>query len=447
VLDEVGPYRGWTTRRATTPVFWSPQDGPAHGRSGLSVICAIQGGGKTYAAASTWELEVRMGHLAHVLDPSGLLRRLLELPAMRRTVREIDLQHAASGLLSPWRLVPEPRRDDYAGAAPAVPAPARPGGLAAWDEANEAAEAAERDRRRDRVHEAACAAADEERRSLAVELLLSRLPAQLVEDSPDARIIVRAGVNSVGGAFGTDPWEAVEAIAKEGERGRAIARIIRDSATARGGRLILPPPSAKEGATDVLAHDPVLITAPNMPVPAANLQRRQWSEDEQLAAGLMRAAAWFLTRAIYLTGQDPKFVDIEEAGDIGGSEAVRGLAQRASLHTRKSNSALLLSLQNPSRLLDLDPEIGNLIGTMIIGRSEDPGAAAAALRLAGLSTEFAGVVQHLRTGEMLVRDHYGRAATVHWDSEYRAELHEALRSNPPATPTDVDITGVEVLTA
>ncbi len=443
VLDETGPYRGWTTRRATTPVFWSPQDGPAHGRSGLTVICAIQGGGKTYAAASTWELEVRMGHLAHVLDPSGLLRKLLELPALRRTVREIDLQHAASGMLSPWRLVPEPRREDF------DPRPGVPGAHPPLprDAAEHAAELAEHELRRDRAFESARAAADEERRSLAVELLLSRLPAQLVEDSPDARIIVRAGVNSAGGAFGTDPWEAVEAIAKEGDRGKAIARIIRDSATARGGRLILPPPTAKESATDVLAHDPVLITAPNMPVPAANLQRRQWSEDEQLAAGLMRAAAWFLTRAIYLTGQDPKFVDIEEAGDIGGSEAVRGLAQRASLHTRKSNAALLLSLQNPSRLLDLDPEIGNLIGTMMIGRSEDPGAAVAALRLAGLSPEFAGVVQHLRTGEMLVRDHHGRAATVHWDSEYRTALHEALRSNPPATPTDVDITGVEVLTA
>jgi hypothetical protein len=442
VLDEAGPYRGWTTRRATTPVFWSPQDGPAHGRSGLTVICAIQGGGKTYAAASTWELEVRMGHLAHVLDPSGLLRRLLELPALRRTVREIDLQHAASGLLSPWRLVPEPRREDFEPRASAPPAGEPP-----VAETLAGAELAERELWRDRAFESARAAADEERRSLAVELLLSRLPAQLVEDSPDARIIVRAGVNAAGGAFGTDPWEAVEAIAQEGDRGKAIARIIRDSASARGGRLILPPPSAKDSATDVLAHDPVLITAPNMPVPAANLQRRQWSEDEQLAAGLMRAAAWFLTRAIYLTGQDPKFVDIEEAGDIGGSEAVRGLAQRASLHTRKSNAALLLSLQNPSRLLDLDPEIGNLIGTMMIGRCEDPGAAAAALRLGGLSTEFAPVVQHLRTGEMLVRDHWGRAATVHWDSEYRAGLHEALRSNPPATATDIDITGVEVLTA
>jgi hypothetical protein len=446
VLDEAGPYRGWTTRRATTPVFWSPQDGPAHGRSGLTVICAIQGGGKTYAAASTWELEVRMGHLAHVLDPSGLLRRLLELPALRRTVREIDLQHAASGLLSPWRLVPEPTREDYAPVGAVVPLPAGPA-RATPDDAQAREDAAERELRRDRAYESARAAADEERRSLGVELLLSRLPAQLVEDSPDARIIVRAGVNAVGGAFGTDPWEAVEAIGKESERGKAIARIIRDSATARGGRLILPPANAKEGATDVLAHDPVLITAPNMPVPAANLQRRQWSEDEQLAAGLMRASAWFLTRAIYLTGQDPKFVDIEEAGDIGGSEAVRGLAQRASLHTRKSNAALLLSLQNPSRLLDLDPEIGNLIGTMMIGRSEDPGAAAAALRLGGLSPEFAGVVQSLRTGEMLVRDHWGRAATVHWDSEYRAALHDALRSNPPATSTDVDITGVEVITA
>ena len=451
VLDESGPYRGWTTRRATTPVFWSPQDGPAHGRSGLTVICGIQGGGKTYAAASTWELEVRMGHLAHVLDPSGLLRKLLELPGLRGTVREIDLQHAASGLLSPWRLVPEPQREDFAGPAPVVPLPGselreltRASVRAALPAG---AEGGERELRRDRAYEAARAAADEERRSLAVELLLSRLPAQLVEDSPDARIIVRSGVNAVGGAFGTDPWEAVDAIARESDRGQVIARIIRDSASARGGRLILPPPNAKDSAADVLAQDPVLITAPNMPVPAANLQRRQWSEDEQLAAGLMRAAAWFLTRAIYLTGQDRKFVDIEEAGDVGGSEAVRGLAQRASLHTRKSNAALLLSLQNPSRLLDLDPEIGNLIGTMMIGRCEDPGAAAAALRLAGLSTEFTGVVQHLRTGEMLVRDHWGRAGTVHWDSEYRTALHEALRSNPPATNTDIDITGVEVLTA
>ena len=34
---------------------------------------------------------------------------------------------------------------------------------------------------------------------------------------------------------------------------------------------------------------------------------------------------------------------------------------------------------------------------------------------------------------MLVRDHWGRAGPSHWDSEYRAALHEALRSNPPAT--------------
>jgi hypothetical protein len=431
VGDTVGPYRGYVTRTAATPFHFHPQDGPEHGRSGLQLIVASLGSGKSYVGAGTFELAVREGQHCGALDPSGRMRDLLRLEHLHGQVRDMDLQHATNGLFIPWRQVPDPDPGEFAVArGHFTPGP---DGEHAYRTAVEAAEGA---------YEQAVQAASEERRSLAVELFMSRLPAQVYEDNPYARLVVRAGVNAAGGDHATDPWAAVDAMTREGQDGKVFARMITESAAGLGGRLVLPPKGWRETATDVLS-DCIIITARNLPIPATGVPRRQWTEGEQFAAGMTRAASWYLTRMMYGSGQTPKFINLEEAGDIGGDESVRGLAARASLHTRKSNTALLVAVQNPLKIEQIDPEIGNLVGTTFIGNLTTIEAARSALRIAGLPQMYAAVALRLDVGEFLVTDHAGNTQTVAFDGEYRPHVHRLLLTNPPAVGRVIDVTGVE----
>jgi hypothetical protein len=431
VGDTAGPYRGYVTRTAATPFHFHPQDGPENGRSGLQLIVASLGSGKSYVGAGTFELAVREGQHCGALDPAGKMRELLRLEHLHGHVRDMDLQHATNGLFIPWRQVPDPDQREFAvdrgSFAPGVE------GDTAHRIALDAAEGA---------YEQAVQAASEERRSLAVELFMSRLPAQVYEDNPYARLVVRAGVNAAGGDYATDPWAAVDAMTRESQDGKVFARMITESAAGLGGRLVLPPKGWRETATDILS-DCIIITARNLPIPTPGVPRRQWTEAEQFAAGMTRAASWYLTRMMYGSGQTPKFINLEEAGDIGGDESVRGLAARASLHTRKSNTALLVAVQNPLKIEQIDPEIGNLVGTTFLGSLTTIEAARSALRLAGLPQMYAPVVLRLDVGEFLVTDHAGNTQTVAFDGEYRPHVHRLLLTNPPSKGRTIDVTGVE----
>jgi hypothetical protein len=431
VGDTAGPYRGYVTRTAATPFHFHPQDGPEHGRSGLQLIIATLGSGKSYVGAGTFELAVREGQHAGALDPAGKMRELLRLEHLHGHVRDMDLQHATNGLFIPWRQVPDPDQREFAVERGTFP-PGEDGDVA-FRIASEHSEAA---------YEQAVQAASEERRSLAVELFMSRLPAQVSEDNPYARLVVRAGVNAAGGDYDTDPWAAVDAMSREGKDGTVFARMITESAAGLGGRLVLPPKGWRETAKDYLS-DCIIITARNLPIPTPGIPRRQWTEAEQFAAGMTRAASWYLTRMMYGSGQTPKFINLEEAGDIGGDESIRGLAARASLHTRKSNTALLLAVQNPLKIEQIDPEIGNLVGTTFIGNLSTGDAAQSALRIAGLPPMYAPVLLRLDVGEFLVTDHSGNTQTVAFDGEYRPHVHRLLLTNPPSKGRVIDVTGVE----
>ncbi|MBI4939513.1 MAG: hypothetical protein HY830_02055 [Actinobacteria bacterium] len=431
VGDTAGPYSGYVTRTAATPFHFHPQDGPEHGRSGLQLIIATLGSGKSYVGAGTFELAVREGQHCGALDPAGKMRELLRLEHLHGQVRDMDLQHATNGLFIPWRQIPDPDEREFTVARTEVPA-GEDGDLA-YRIAADAAQAR---------YEQAVQAASEERRSLAVELFMSRLPAQVSEDNPYARLVVRAGVNAAGGDYDTDPWAAVDAMSREGKDGTVFARMITESAAGLGGRLVLPPKGWRETATDMLS-DCIIITARNLPIPTPGVPRRQWTEGEQFAAGMTRAASWYLTRMMYGSGQTPKFINLEEAGDIGGDESIRGLAARASLHTRKSNTALLLAVQNPLKIEQIDPEIGNLVGTTFIGNLSTGEAAQSALRIAGLPQMYAPVLLRLDVGEFLVTDHSGNTQTVAFDGEYRPHVHRLLLTNPPSKGRTIDVTGVE----
>ncbi len=431
VGDTVGPYRGYVTRTAATPFHLHPQDGPENGRSGLQLIIATLGSGKSYVGAGTFELAVREGQQCGALDPAGKMRELLRLEHLHGHVRDMDLQHATNGLFIPWRQVPDPDRNEFA---------VERGSFAPGQDGDRAHRVAVENA--DVAYEQAVQAASEERRSLAVELFMSRLPAQVYEDNPYARLVVRAGVNAAGGDYATDPWAAVDAMTREGQDGKVFARMITESAAGLGGRLVLPPKGWRETATNMLS-DCIIITARNLPIPTPGVPRRQWTEAEQFAAGMTRAASWYLTRMMYGSGHTPKFINLEEAGDIGGDESIRGLAARASLHTRKSNTALLVAVQNPLKIEQIDPEIGNLVGTTFIGNLSTLDAAQSALRLAGLPPMYAPVLLRLDVGEFLVTDHAGNTQTVAFDGEYRPHVHRLLLTNPPSRGRTIDVTGVE----
>jgi len=64
-----------------------------------------------------WRSPCRAGRLCQwtVLDPSGRLAALCRLPHLGAVSKTVDLHYASPGALCAYRVIAEPRREDYFG--------------------------------------------------------------------------------------------------------------------------------------------------------------------------------------------------------------------------------------------------------------------------------------------------------------------------------------------
>ncbi len=85
--------------------------------SGLAVLCAGLGGGKSTAGGNIIYRTVIQGVPWTVLDPSGRLTALSRLPELAGHSRAVDLLDAAPGVLNTYRVIAEPQRQHYDSAA------------------------------------------------------------------------------------------------------------------------------------------------------------------------------------------------------------------------------------------------------------------------------------------------------------------------------------------
>ena len=369
VGDRRGILLGETVGSTRQPVAWDPwmaqevRDG-----SGLTAIVAGLGGGKSFLGGGIVYKTLRAGAHWTILDPSGPLARLCDLPELRPYARVINLLDAEPGILNPYRVVPEPQLEHFAD----EPDPER-----AW------------------AREQAMAAAT--RRRLVLDVLTGVLPYELARMA-QTRIVLLRAVRTVGGRCDANPAQVIDALRRDGSEHREHAVVVADFLDEMRDRMSLLIPEADADPYARLRDDRLtVLTMPGLTLPRDGVEREHWTDAEALGVELLSLAAWLTQRNVYTgpadhernTGENwrdaRKGVWIDEAFFLSEVPAGRTLMNRFARDSRKWNVRVLLSSQIPSDFLRIKG-FASLVDAVFVGRLDDAEVQADALRLLKVPT-------------------------------------------------------------
>lgn len=377
--------------------------GPARNRSGMALFVCDQGGGKSTAAGALADWTTNLGIPTICLDPSGPWARLTQMPHLKGDARHLDVSGMSPGAFAPSTLIADPP-------------------LASFDTTAE--------------WQAACGDAGRERMDLIIDTLRDLLPYELVSGRDSGRLMasIETAVAKTGGEYGTNPWEYVDALARQGELGKEAAGILTAKAALKDGALIFPP---RHRDVDDTAAARMLTSAMLTVVtmrdlvlpPKGATDRASWTRAQLASVPILNLGARFATRAVY-QDRDPKAVFFDEmAVSTNGGGSFATFCNRLSADSRKWNVFAAILAQNPATILGLDANIGNLAGSAWIGRMGDPGAARDALDLLRLPADsgYDMSILRLEQGEFLVRSWTGEVRRVVVDrSWWNQDLLDAL---------------------
>ena len=418
VGDQRGDLIGRTSGTSRRPVFLDlhfPME--VRERSGLAVFVAEPGGGKSTLMGALGYLAARRGVQVTLLDPSGPLARLCEMPELKPYSRVLNLTGSESGTLAPYALIPTPRREH-------------------WDPGPEG----------DREFEIATSNARAERRMLVQDICSMLVPPQVAREASTARLL-RHAARQVPAEETSTLENIVRCLEDQGTEGTELAALLLDAAEMPLARLFFgsPPP---EMLTDDDATLTV-ITMAGLRLPDLKIEREYWSAEEALALPMLHTAHRLAVRRSY--GGDihrRKLVGLDEAHFMEGWRSGRSFLVRMARDSRKWNLAALVASQNPTDILGLD--VQNLVSTVFVGRiAEDPQIAAEALRmlrvpqdvgyeqtLASLSEADISGSARLPYREFIMRDVDGRVQRVRADISYVPGLLDHLDTTPGGRDSD-----------
>jgi hypothetical protein len=402
--DRRGPYLGHTSTSSRRVVMFDTHFATeVRETSGLVPIVGSLGSGKSVLAGLITYEAARRGITSVMLDPSGPLARLCELPELSAHARHIDLTTAPPGTLNPYAVVAQPRPEDY----PST----------------------------DALEEARTLAA-QDRKLLALDVTTMLLPPVLAA-APRTRLLLTETIRATKGAPATSLWTVIDRLERRGdEEARDIASYLRDMAELPLARLFFPvgPMTETTGVGEAVL---TVLTMPGLVLPPASVPREHWSTSEQLAVPLLHLAAWYASRTIYGRPRaERKLVALDETHFLGEWGAGRALFTRLGRDSRKWNTCVLAASQNPADVLGM--EVSNFISAAFVGRIEDEQVAADALRMlrvpAGVGYE--AVLSRLsprastgsRSGlrEFVMRDVDGNVDRMRVDLDHLPELLRVL---------------------
>ena len=350
--DRTGVVIGETASIAPRPAVWDLF--AAHEKkhkSGLTPIVAVPGSGKTFLAGMLVYQAVRAGAYGVVLDPSGPLKKLAQLPEFRgiAEVQALTGRTSRPGSLNPYRVIVDPRRDDpdY---VPANPDYA--------DDADPVTAAQSQ-------YEADLRAAQAERISVAVSVLKMMLsPARLEHEWTET--VLQTAANTVGGGRHHNLREVLDAIAALGRDDenldlRTCARSVHqelsmmaDLAEAR----VLFPERGTTGDADDVVNDNIrltVLTMPGLQLPPTGTDPSQWTPQQRMAGPLMHMAAWLANRLVYeLPRYERKVLFLDENKYLEQTGAGRTLNLRIARDSRKYKVRALVCSQLPDDYLGVD---------------------------------------------------------------------------------------------
>jgi hypothetical protein len=384
-------------------------------RSGLAVFVAEPGGGKSTLLGALGYLAARRGVQVTLLDPSGPLARLTQMPELRPFSRVLNLTGSEQGTLAPYALIPTPLRPHF------VPGPS---GDQEWGIAVSNARA--------------------ERRMLVQDICSMLLPPQVSREASTATFL-RHAVRTVPAEESSTLDDIITCLQGMSDPSAIeLGNLLLDTAEMPLAMLFFgtPPPG-------VLADQAVLtvITMAGLRLPDLKIEREYWSAEEQLALPMLHTAHRLAVRRSYGgTMETRKLVGLDEAHFMEGWRSGRSFLVRLARDSRKWNLAALVASQNPRDILGLD--VQNLVSTVFVGRiAEDAEVAAEALRLlrvpvddgyeavlASLSQVDAASQERLGWREFVMRDVDGRVQKIRVDVSWVPSLLSYLDTTPSAPP-------------
>lgn len=409
VGDRVGIHLGETSGTSSRVVTWEPWEMTERGEeSGLAVLCAGLGGGKSTAGGNIIYRSLMQGVPWTVLDPSGRLTALCRMPVLAGHSRAVDLLDAAPGVLNTYRVIATPLREHYDSDAD-------------WKIAKD--------------HAA------ETRRMLTSNVLRAMLPRQM-QDHVLTEVALLRAVGKVHATHTSSTMYVVDELASlDGDpelcrHAGYLADFLREAARTAHGRLIFP----SGYHHDTGAADP-LLTVYSLRGLALPDESTSFSEDldERLSMCVLYLAAWLTQRSMYFGDVHArKGIFLDEAWALSTFGSGRRFIDRAARDSRKHNTRVLLASQNPSDLLRLD--LANLISAAFIGRLTDEEAQRDALRFlpgvregVGYESIFGTLSRPSRAGrrgarEFVFSDGAGGIERLRMDMSAHPELLEALRT-------------------
>lgn len=373
--DRDGAALGYTAGSALRGFSWNMhRDMESRDRSGLTVIAAGLGGGKSYVLGSIVYRAVMQGTRFNVLDPSDRLGRLCDLPELKNRSRYINLMRGRSGELGPYRVVADPKREHYD---------------------------------TDTEYQREISAARGTRRSLMRDILESFISPKLLNDAGGvtASVITRAlkQVEPVRTSTATDVLVALEKIEAgeletqltEEHRIRAgdVLEDLRQAAETPIGRLIFPPegePAPTDDDLDVDDNSMLNVyTLNGIRIPKeSSITAGDTTITERLSMAVVQLAAWLVQSRMYEGDRaERKGLAIDEGKTLSAISAGKTLITKSATDSRKFNARVLLSSQDVTHFevgTGSPDALDNLVGTVFIGHTEGERAQQAALQLMGV---------------------------------------------------------------
>lgn len=423
-----GPYLGYGSGTARRAVLFDMHYGPeVLNTPGLFTISAEPGAGKSVLIGTLAYNAARAGEPTIILDPSGPLAALCDLPELAPFARKLDLTAAEPGTLSPYQLIPDPHPEAYR----------RPDGVVDLNEYGRATRRAEA-----------------ERQQLMFDVLRMWLPSNVLKMvGTDVLLLevvrgIRARVQELGlkDSQANPRWiiTQLRSIANEhgNERRRELANHLAEELQAAAefplGELIVPPhdqPLVDQGAADATL---VVVTMPGLSAPPEGTDREFWGAEERYTQPLLHLAAFFASKFVYSRPRSVrKNIFLDENHLMGQWGSGRAFFVRLSRDSRKWNTAVGAASQHPDDHLSIG-RVDALIGSAFVGRLKSPTAAAKACQLLAVSEDYAPVIQGLsprtddegQTGEFVWRDPQGRVGRMRVDLDWHPSLRKALHTTP-----------------
>lgn len=434
VGDRQGHYLGYTAGTARRGVTWDPHLAmEVRETSGFSPVVGGLGSGKSVFMAAQAHVFNLRGVSTTVLDPAGPMSRI---PG----ARVINLMDSSPGTLSPYFVVPDPRRETYRDDP----------------EVRRLTHNIDRDAKAEELYERAVVGARKTRQQMAMDLCRLLLPME-VRGGGDAvgratRVAVGQAVRSVEAVHTASLGSVLDHLRRGDEHAREIAAILMDMSEWPQCRLFFG--SGYLNGEKPPADGLVVITMPGLSWPIEGSAESTWGEAERIALPLLTGAAHYAARRVYdLPMGERKAMILDEAHRFRHSAAGRAFFDELARNiTRKWNTRVLAGTQRPLDMIDLD--VQGLTSETFIGRIEDRAIAADALNLAGIPTGVgyepiigtlspSDTTRQVRTGfrEFVFRDVDRNVERVRIDLDHLPGFVEALNTTPGSVGVGTGLNG------